>query len=308
MDEPVSRIITIKPHFEYMLLSVIIPVYRVEATLNRCVKSVLAQNVDDMEVILVDDGSPDDCPRLCDEWAKKDSRIIVIHKDNGGLSDARNAALDVASGRYVTFVDSDDWLSDNTLEPLMNIIDNCDLLEYSIEGRLQLQDRVYKDIDEYWIRERAYTHTYACNKIYRKELFDGTRFPKGKVFEDAYTLPPLLRKCDKIRTSSHGYYHYTRNPHGITANADGEALRHLLEANLNNGMPVDDYYYMHMVNIQIDVWEHNGSDILLPKRNIKLNGLTGNMRIKAICLNTFGILFLCRMSKLLHIFKTPTRI
>ena len=84
MDEPVSRIIKINLHCEIMILSVIIPVYNVEATLNRCVESVLAQNVDDMKVILVDDGSPDECPRLCDEWAKKDSRIIVIHKHNGG--------------------------------------------------------------------------------------------------------------------------------------------------------------------------------------------------------------------------------
>ena len=139
-------------------------------------------------------------------------------------------------------------------------------------------------------------------------MFDDIRFPKGKVFEDAYTLPLLLRKCKIVRTSNHGYYHYTRNPHGITANADGKALKQLLEANLNNRMPVDDYYYMHMVNIQIDAWEHNGSDIVLPKRIIRLDGLSGNMRIKAICLNSFGIRFLCRMSKLLHLFKTPTRI
>ena len=291
-----------------MILSVIIPVYHVEATLDRCVESILAQNVDDMEVILVDDGSPDDCPRLCDEWAKRDSRIIVIHKNNGGLSDARNTALDVASGQYITFVDSDDWLSDNTLAPLLETIDNYDLLEYSIEGRLQLHDRIYEDIDDYWIKERVYTHTYACNKIYRKDLFDYIRYPKGKIFEDAYTLPPLLRKCNKVCTSSHGYYHYTRNPQGITSNADGKGLRQLLEANINNGMPVDDYYYMYMVNIQIDVWEHNGSDIMLPTKEIRLNGLSGTMLIKAMCLNTFGILFLCRISKLLHIFKKPTRI
>ena len=296
------------PHCEMMRLSVIIPVYNVEATLDRCVESVLAQNVDDMEIILVDDGSPDECPHLCDEWAKRNSRISVIHKSNGGLSDGRNAALDIVNGKYITFVDSDDWLTDNTLAPLMEMIDNCDLLEYSIEGRLQLQDRIYEDIKDYWIKERAYTHTYACNKIYRKELFDGVRFPKGKVFEDAYIFPLLLRKCKNIRTSSHGYYHYTRNPQGITANADGKTLRQLLEANLNNGMPVDDHYYMYMVNIQIDVWEHDGLSILLPKRNVRLNGLTGNMRIKAFCLNTFGIRFICMMSKLLHIFKTPTRI
>lgn len=291
-----------------MKLSVVIPVFCVESTLDRCVESVLAQDVDDMEVILVDDGSPDECPRLCDEWAKRDSRISIIHKSNGGLSDARNAGLDVARGQYITFVDSDDWLLSNTLAPLIETIGNCDLLEYSIEERLQLHDRIYDNVDEYWIRESVYTHTYACNKIYRKELFENIRYPKGKVFEDVQTLPQLLLKCRKVCTSSHGYYHYTRNPHGITANTDGKALRQLLEANINNGMPVDDFYYMNMVNIQIDVWEHDNAEILLSKREIRLNGLSGIMLIKAFCLKVFGIRFLCIMSKFLHIFKKPTRI
>ena len=94
-------------NFVAMKLTVVIPVYRVEATLDRCVESVLIQDIDDMEVILVDDGSPDSCPKMCDGWTEKDSRISVIHKENGGLSEARNAALDIAKGDYVTFVDSD---------------------------------------------------------------------------------------------------------------------------------------------------------------------------------------------------------
>ena len=291
-----------------MKLSVIIPVFRTESTLDRCVESVINQHISDMEIILVDDGSPDGCPLLCEKWAKKDSRVIVIHKNNGGLSDARNAALDIANGQYITFVDSDDWLLDNTLAPLMETIENCDLLEYSIEGRLQLHDRLYNNIDDYWIKERAYIHTYAWNKIYHRKLFDSIRYPKDKVFEDVYTLPQLLRRCKTVCTSSHGYYHYTQNSLGITANADGKALGQLLEANINNGMPVNDDYYMKMVNIQIDVWEHNGTDILLPKRKIRLNGLSGTLLIKTLCLNIFGIRFLCRMSKFLHIFKKPTRI
>lgn len=102
-----------------MLLSVIIPVYRVEHTLQRCVESVLSQGVDDMEVILVDDGSPDNCPVLCDGWAEKDARVKVIHKDNGGLSDARNAGIEMATGDYLTFVDSDDYVEDDTYPALL---------------------------------------------------------------------------------------------------------------------------------------------------------------------------------------------
>ena len=105
-----------------MILSVIIPVYCVEDTLNRCVESVLRQNVTDMEVILVDDGSTDKCPKMCDDWGERDAHIRVIHKQNGGLSDARNAGIDVAKGDLITFVDSDDYLADNTYQPLLALM------------------------------------------------------------------------------------------------------------------------------------------------------------------------------------------
>ena len=105
-----------------MKLSIIIPVYRVETTLNRCIESVVTQDFDDFELILVDDGSPDNCPQLCDSWAAKDRRISVIHKSNGGLSDARNAGIDMARGDYLTFIDSDDYLAEHTLAPLMQTL------------------------------------------------------------------------------------------------------------------------------------------------------------------------------------------
>ena len=159
-----------------MKLSVIIPVYRVEATLDRCVGSVLRQHVDELEVILVDDGSPDRCPQLCDQWQQKDPRILVIHKENGGLSDARNAGLDIATGNCITFVDSDDFLDDETYGPLLDMMADTDILEYSIDNKLTLADRSYDDINAYWLESRAYTHTYACNKLFRRELFDGIRF------------------------------------------------------------------------------------------------------------------------------------
>ena len=128
-----------------MLLSVIIPVYGVETTLDRCVESVLGQRMSDMEVILVDDGSPDRCPQMCDEWAQRDSRIKVIHKENGGLSDARNAGLDIATGDFLTFVDSDDWIDDGLYSQLLQQMGDNDLQEYSIADRLQLKDDLYDD-------------------------------------------------------------------------------------------------------------------------------------------------------------------
>ena len=120
-----------------MKLSIIIPVYRVEDTLDKCVESVLKQDYDDMDIILVDDGSPDDCPQKCDDWAKKDTRIRVIHKANGGLSDARNTALDIVHGDYITFVDSDDFISLSTYGPLMDTLSKRQDIQLSLTQTTQ---------------------------------------------------------------------------------------------------------------------------------------------------------------------------
>ena len=290
-----------------MKLSVVIPVYRVESTLDRCVESVLCQRVDDMEVILVDDGSPDDCPRMCDEWGRKDGRIRVIHKANGGLSDARNAGIDVAQGDYITFVDSDDWLEPDTYAPLLDGIGDADMLEYSVSGRTQLNNHVYTDINDYWLDSQAYQHCFAWNKIYRRRLFDAVRYPVGRVFEDVYTLPQLLNHCHRIVTTSRGTYHYEWNPAGITATADGTELALLLDAHLNSGMPVNDDYYLYMLNIQMDVWERTKSPLLLPKRKLNVSSFNGFRKLKAILLNTLGIKRLCKLNKLSHYIRKPSR-
>lgn len=224
-----------------MTLSVIIPVYEVESTLQRCVGSVLRQGVADMEVILVDDGSPDHCPAICDRLAKEDNHIRVLHKENGGLSDARNAGLDAAKGEYVTFVDSDDWLEEDTYQPLMLWLKahpDCDILEYSLRHiggnrqPLPLHDAVFRSPRQYWEHTKAWEHAYAWNKIYRRRLFDNVRFPKGKVFEDIYTLPLLLTQNPRIATTSHGCYCYEWNASGISSQADtaADAIKQHLEA------------------------------------------------------------------------------
>jgi len=224
-----------------MLLSVIIPVYNVETTLNRCVKSVLNQGFSDMEVILVDDGSPDKCPMMCDEWTHQDKRIRVIHKQNGGLSDARNAGIEVARGEYITFVDSDDWVLPDTYRLLMQWLNehtDVDILEFPVEQeamtRLTLvtDNRTFASAKEYWEDSMAWNHTYAWNKIYRRTLFNDVHFPKGKVFEDIWTLPLLLAKNPEVATLSLGGYHYTWNENGISgrASAESEGLRQHLDA------------------------------------------------------------------------------
>mgnify|MGYP002869168002 CR=1 FL=1 len=290
-----------------MKLSVIIPVYCVEDTLSRCVESVLRQNVGDMEVILVDDGSPDSCGAICDEWREKDCRISVVHKQNGGLSSARNAGLDAATGQMVTFVDSDDWLDDDTYSQLLETMDDADILEYSVADRLRLEDAIFRNPEDYWIGSKAYAHTYAWNKIYRRELFNDVRYPEGRIFEDVYTLPLLLRNINKVKTTGRGYYHYTANNRGITATAGAKGLAMLLDAHLKSNMPVDDEYYMYLVNIQMDVWELSGTPVILPVRKVNTGSLNFKNKLKAIMLNNIGINKLCRLNKILHRVRKPSR-
>lgn len=283
-----------------MKLSIIIPVYDVEATLDRCIESVLNQHIDDFEMILIDDGSPDNCPQKCDNWATSNVHIKVIHQQNQGLSAARNAGIDIAQGEYITFVDSDDYISTDTYAPLLDSIGSADIIEYPIAQRLSLPERTYHDIHQYWLETKAYTHTYACNKIYRRSLFGEVRFPVGRFFEDAYVFPQLLGRSHTIVTTNRGCYHYCQNPQGITATANGNKLSMLLDAHLHNGMPMDETYYLHLLNIQMDVYEQTGSEPILPYTRINLCRVNGIFKIKALMQNVLGIKQMCKTNKMIH--------
>ena len=289
-----------------MKLSIIIPVYRVEATLDRCIESVLNQNLDDFEVILVDDGSPDDCPKMCDGWAEKDDRIRVIHQ---GLSGARNAGIDIAQGEYITFVDSDDYIAENTYVPLMQMLESdstIDMIEYPTRDFDFNPPTVYTSMDDYWYLGQAYLHTYAWNKIYRSPLFNNIRFPQGVVFEDANTLPLILNEVHKVVTTHQGFYNYTANPEGITHKADGKALDMLLKPHaeiIRNNTRNDaafQQYYMHVLNIQMDVFELTGNVLILPQRSISIGNVRGILKLKALLLNLLGIKTLCKFNKVIH--------
>jgi glycosyltransferase involved in cell wall biosynthesis len=292
-----------------MQLSVIIPVYGVEATLDRCVESVLAQAIEGMEVILVDDGSPDRCPEMCDEWARREPHIRVIHKQNGGLSDARNAGIEAAQGEYITFVDSDDYLAPGTFEPVIGTLrqhPGTDMVEYPIywhfgsrqQEVLSFGSAAYDDWKEYWIGAQAYRHSFACNKVFRKTLFDEVRFPKGKVFEDMGTLPRLLRKCGCVRTIDEGLYYYCFNERGITATAGGKELSMLLDNHLKViGEVCDTCYYLHVANIQTDVCRLLHTHPVLPHFPVRVmaSGLTLRQRLKALFIKLFGIRMLIKI-------------
>lgn len=225
-----------------MKLSVIIPVYNVEHTLGRCVESVLRQDVPDMEVILVDDGSTDACGQMCDDWAKKDRRVSVIHQKNMGLSAARNTGLDVAVGEYITFVDSDDYLMPDTYPDLIEELEreqDVDMVEFGMtheNGRrlpVELYDCIYHSAREYWLDTMAWNHAYACNKIFRAGLFDGLRFTAGRLFEDVLLLPYLLHRVGSIVTSDRAGYVYCDNPEGISSVVSVASLSQLLHAELH---------------------------------------------------------------------------
>lgn len=302
-----------------MKLSIVIPVYQVEQTLKRCVESILAQSFHDYQIILVDDGSPDQCPQMCDELAAEDQRIQVVHKQNGGLSDARNAGIREAKGEYITFVDSDDDLADKTLTPLMAILDKhpeYDILEYPVYERighpkkqklLSFPSREYTDMRAYWHETKAYSHTYAWNKIYRRQLFDKVAFPIGRKFEDVFTLPMLLVHCHVVATTPEGLYNYRYNAHGITVCADGKALTDLLDAHLailSQGsplLPIDNEHYAHILNIALDVYEATGAVPSLPMPHRPLvDTSTAGKNAKTRLLGIIGLKNLCLLNKALH--------
>lgn len=300
-----------------MKLTIIIPVYNVEATLERCIESVVHQDFNDYELILVDDGSPDSSPAICDKWAVKDQRIHVIHKENGGLSDARNAGLDIAQGDYITFIDSDDFIDPHTYTPLMSYLEDhpkTDILEYpavlfyNSEKQEDLRfpnQTVYHDMEDYWYHEKAYEHSYAWNKLYRKSLFDEARFPTGVVFEDICTLHKLLEKTQVLATINQGCYYYCFNPQGITATADGPALRmHLLHhvSILNSSQRRDadfQQYYYKVLNIQIDTYMATGDLPMLPDFQLNPSYFKGSDKLKVILFNILGINQLCKLLKLI---------
>ena len=291
-----------------MELSIVIPIYNVERTLQRCIDSVLGQSFQDFEMILVDDGSKDNSSVMADEIAQSDSRISVIHQSNQGLSAARNTGIKVAKGKYITFIDSDDFIAQDTYKGIIELLNahpEHDILEFSVierygskaQNTLILDDCVYQNKQEYWLKGQAYRHTYAWNKIYKRELFTNIEFPKGKNFEDAHTLPKLMAIAKTIATTSRGTYYYCWNNEGITANANGQDLTSLLEAHLeyiiNGNNDIDATYYAHILNIQLDVYEATRHAPVLPIRPFYSS-------FKLTLLHLLGIKRLCKLNTIFH--------
>ena len=203
------------------LISVIIPVYRVENYLKRCVDSVLAQTYSHMEIILVDDGSPDECPRICDAYAEADSRVRVIHQENAGLSGARNTGIEMAEGTYLAFVDSDDYLAPGFLESLYRACretgSDLSVCRWEYVRGEEIPQRGTGKVSVYTGREMleklycpdgAY-FVVAWNKLYRRELFAEIRYPLGRIHEDeavTYRIYDRAQRAAYVDSSLYGYF------------------------------------------------------------------------------------------------------
>ena len=234
------------------LISIIIPVYKVEKYLKKCIESVLNQTYTNLQIILVDDGSPDNCGKICDEYAKKDSRIEVIHKANGGLSDARNVGISKAKGRYIGFVDSDDYIKENMYEILLNLIKKydadvsiCNLYDV-IDGNEYIRNkengiREYSRLDilkEVLLDKNI--QSYAWNKLYKKELFDEVKYPIGKKYEDIGTTFYIFEKCNKIVVTSEPEYYYLKRSDSLVNNVTESTVFDYMELILQRYLYIND--------------------------------------------------------------------
>ena len=277
------------------LISVIVPVYKVEQYLDKCVDSIVNQTYKNLEIILVDDGSPDHCPKMCDEWAKKDKRIKVIHKENGGVSSARNVGIDVSKGEYISFVDSDDWIDNTFFEELLNI---C--LKYNSKYITCGYKRVYDnrieyinnsnsiikvDSSEYLVKLLNVQNGYGFvhMKLIKKNAINDLRFNENlKVGEDALFNVMLCENIDSAIIYNKPLYNYYFNDNSVVRKYDKDYVNKYLESmkemnsylsNGKNSVDVNLYNYIvyHVLLIAVNYCYH------------PLNSLNKIKSLKSVC-------------------------
>lgn len=267
-------------------ISVVVPIYKVEAEINRCVKSIVEQSYTDLQIILVDDGSPDRCPEICDEWAKSDSRITVIHKENGGQSDARNAGMGIATGKYIAFVDGDDWIEPDMYAEMYRCmietgsdIVSCGavrdwegvraakpMMRYEEDTVLTRREAMKALIESTYIIQTVWNKLYAIDKV--KDI----PFEVDKTYEDEFWTWKAIAQADKVSTLGANYYHYIQRPDSIIGKGYTEKALQVIEAKeernafIQNQMPeltdlssVDLLYTCYYHGCQII--KHRGSNI-----------------------------------------------
>ena len=265
------------------LISIIVPIYKVERFLPQCIDSILAQTHQNIEIILVDDGSPDQCPRICDTYAKLDPRITVIHKPNGGVSDARNAGIEIAQGDYIGFVDSDDYIHPQMYEKLLHVLEDnnadmsmCSFESVDISGNpLPKNNPIKTEILSHreGLRkiknESTWQYLILWNKLYKKELFAEIRFPAGKINEDQFVAHKIFDFCQKTASIQEKLYYYVQRNNSITSTQltvknfdDVEALCDRVHYYEQKGYfdlqePLANYLYDRYITIRLTVYGRN---------------------------------------------------
>lgn len=271
------------------LISVIVPIYNVEKYLDKCVDSIINQTYKNLEIILVDDGSPDNCPKMCDDYAEKDSRIRVVHKKNGGLSDARNVGMEVATGEYVSFIDSDDYISLDFYETLLQtMIDNdSDIVECSVvkfyenekfdEYSDDLKVTNYETVDalDGLISENPFKQ-HVWNKLYKSSVALDIPYAVGKLNEDEFWTYQVFGKAKKVtRINKTMYYYFQRNG-SIMGN--GYNIRRLdaLEGKMNRQAYIEKNFPILTTKAKVDLY---GSCMFAYQSVLKF--MSGNDKKKA---------------------------
>ena len=220
------------------LVSVIVPVYNAEKYLKYCIESITKQSYFNLEIILIDDGSMDRSPQLCDEFASMDYRINVIHQENSGVSKARNVGLDVSKGEFIVFVDADDWLDDNYIEQLVDYIGNCDIIACNFIDYIggKRNSKSFRKIEKtevvtsqhelfkHCISEYIYTYV-VWGKMYRKNIIGNVRFRQFSYSEDAMFCREILAKCTSVMLLTDVGYNYRINENSVTVDNSREEER-----------------------------------------------------------------------------------
>lgn len=282
-------------------ISIIVPIYNVERYLDECVNSIVRQTYTNLEILLVDDGSPDQCPKLCDDWALKDQRIRVIHKVNGGLSDARNAGLDAARGEYIMFVDSDDFLDTSTVEELysLQIQTDADVVcggfyRYKNDQRIEIYNEdiksdvvTYTGVEQLNNMLNIKVDCSSCGKLYKSNVIDIHRFIKNRYNEDVIFLFSLYPKCAKVVCTSKRYYYYRETEGSVTRTLGDrtmDALKNAIEMKQlakQAGLPVDDAMENYMFRSCLEL------GYAIQRANAKKQFLRESLYIKNYVRNNF---------------------
>lgn len=266
------------------LVSVIVPVYKVEKYIKKCVQSIINQTYRNIEIVLVDDGSPDQCPAICDEFALVDKRIVTIHKTNGGQSDARNVGMQVAHGDYFAFVDSDDWIEDNLIEIALRKIEENDVDIVSFAANIIVDEKAVKKEFAYFERETILSSIEAteenlkdsigsqpCFRLYRASCWDGISFPSGRIYEDIATLYKVFENARKgICFIPDALYNYRRNFEGTSLSASPYRAYHIY-LSLKEHYEYAKRHYPHVSDDCLKMAVISGMSVI----NISLDSSTG---------------------------------